>query len=92
MLLQHLADMSKTVFESEEHPIFLVAKLMTHATVSRAWLAESTLRRLLDFFQDSIGYFHPETIALLQTFATGLLNRERFAEAAIRFQQLTDAF
>ncbi|KAJ9604686.1 hypothetical protein H2200_010800 [Cladophialophora chaetospira] len=92
MLLQHLADMAKTVFESEEHPIYVVAMSMHNATVSRAWLAESTLRRLLDFFQDSIGYFHPETIALLQTFASGLLNRERYAEAAIRFQQLVDAF
>ena len=92
MLLQHLADMAKAVFESEEHPIYLVAKTIQNATASRAWLAESTLRRLLDFFQDSIGYFHPETIALLQTFASGLLNRERFAEAAVRFQQLVDAF
>ncbi|KIX09069.1 uncharacterized protein Z518_00147 [Rhinocladiella mackenziei CBS 650.93] len=92
MLLQHLADMAKAVFESEEHPIYLVANYMHHATVSRAWLAEASLRRLLDFFQDSIGYFHPETIALLQTFATGLMNRERFAEAAVRFQQLVDAF
>ncbi|EXJ69940.1 uncharacterized protein A1O5_07013 [Cladophialophora psammophila CBS 110553] len=92
MLLQHLADMVKTVFESEEHPIYMIAIHMHDATASRAWLAESTLRRLLDFFQDSIGYFHPETIALLQTFASGLLNRERFAEAAVRFQQLVDAF
>ncbi|ETI24252.1 hypothetical protein G647_03621 [Cladophialophora carrionii CBS 160.54] len=92
MLLQHLADMAKAVFESEEHPIYVVATTMHNATASRAWLAESTLRRLLDFFQDSIGYFHPETIALLQTFASGLLNRERFAEAAVRFQQLVDAF
>ncbi|KIW92641.1 uncharacterized protein Z519_06488 [Cladophialophora bantiana CBS 173.52] len=92
MLLQHLADMAKTVFESEEHPIYMIAIHMHDATASRAWLAESTLRRLLDFFQDSIGYFHPETIALLQTFASGLLNREHFAEAAVRFQQLVDAF
>ncbi|KAJ9503961.1 hypothetical protein LTR99_006116 [Exophiala xenobiotica] len=92
MLLKHLADMAKAVFESEEHPIFLIANYMSHATTSRAWLAESTLRRLLDFFQDSIGYFHPETIALLQTFATGLMNRQKYAEAAVRFQQLVDAF
>ncbi|KIX99505.1 uncharacterized protein Z520_05081 [Fonsecaea multimorphosa CBS 102226] len=92
MLLQHLADMAKTVFESEDHPIYVIAMHMHDATASRAWLAESTLRRLLDFFQDSIGYFHPETIALLQTFASGLLNREHFAEAAVRFQQLVDAF
>lgn len=94
MLLQHLADMAKAVFESEseEHPIYLVATIMHSATASRAWLAETTLRRLLDFFQDSIGYFHPETIALLQTFASSLLNRERYAEAAVRFQQLVDAF
>ncbi|OAP64646.1 hypothetical protein AYL99_00618 [Fonsecaea erecta] len=92
MLLRHLADMAKTVFESEEHPIYIIATHMHDATMSRAWLAESTLRRLLDFFQDSIGYFHPETIALLQTFASSLLNREHFAEAAVRFQQLVDAF
>jgi tetratricopeptide (TPR) repeat protein len=92
MLLQHLAEMAKTVFESEEHPIYLVATYMHHTTISRVWLAESALRKLLDFFQDSIGYFHPETIALLQTFATGLMNRERYAEAAVRFQQLVDAF
>jgi hypothetical protein len=78
-LLEHLAHMAKAVFESEEHPIYLVANYMSHSTISRAWLAESTLRRLLDFFQDSIGYFHPETIALLQTFAIGLMNRERYA-------------
>lgn len=92
MLLRHLADMAKTVFESEDHPILLVTNYMIHTTVSRAWLAESTLRKLLEFFQDSIGYFHPETIALLQTFATGLMNRKRYAEAAVRFQQLVDAF
>ena len=50
------------------------------------------MRKLLDFFQDSIGYFHSETIALLQTFATGLLNNESYAESAVRFQQLVDAF
>jgi tetratricopeptide (TPR) repeat protein len=92
MLLKHLADMAIAVYESEEHPIYIVAMQMHDAEASRAWLAESTLRRLLDFFQDSIGYFHPETIALLQTFASGLLNRERYAEAAVRFQQLVDAF
>ncbi|KAK5215693.1 hypothetical protein LTR72_011278 [Exophiala xenobiotica] len=92
MLLEHLADMAKAVFESEEHPIFLIANYMGHATTSRAWLAESALRRLLDFFQDSIGYFHPETIALLQKFAACLMNRQKYAEAAVRFQQLVDAF
>ncbi|KIW12880.1 hypothetical protein PV08_08067 [Exophiala spinifera] len=92
MLLQHLADLAKATPESEEHPIYLIANYMYHSTTSRAWLAEATLRRLLDFFQDSIGYFHPETIALLQTFATGLMNRKRYAEAAVRFQQLVDAF
>lgn len=92
MLLQHLGDLAKAVSESDQHPIYLVATYMSQATISRAWLAESTLRKLLDFFQDSIGYFHPETIALLQTFATCLLNRKWYAEAAIRFQQLVDAF
>jgi tetratricopeptide (TPR) repeat protein len=92
MILQHLADMAKTVYDSEDHPIYLIALWLKNAPMSRAWLAESTLRKLLDFFQDSIGYFHPETIALLQTFATALLNRMRYAEAAVRFQQLVDAF
>ncbi|KAK5215315.1 hypothetical protein LTR47_011211 [Exophiala xenobiotica] len=92
MLLEHLADIAKAVVESEEHPIFLIANYMSHATTSRSWLAQSTLRKLLGFFQDSIGYFHPETIALLQKFATGLMNRQRYAEAAVRFQQLVDAF
>ncbi|KAL2413190.1 hypothetical protein ABEF95_004114 [Exophiala dermatitidis] len=92
MLLQQLGDMAKTVFGSEDHPVTLIANYLQHARMSRVWLAESTLRRLLDFFQDSIGYFHPETIALLQTFATGLMNRNRFPEAAVRFQQLVDAF
>ncbi|KAK5549690.1 hypothetical protein LTR46_011909 [Exophiala xenobiotica] len=92
MLLEHLGNMVKAIFESEEHPIFLIANYMSQATTSRSWLAESTLRRLLDFFQDSIGYFHPETIALLRKFATGLMNRHRYAEAAVRFQQLVDAF
>ncbi|KAK5400946.1 hypothetical protein LTR06_011068 [Exophiala xenobiotica] len=92
MLLRHLADMAKAVFDSEDHPIVLIVSYMNHTTTSRAWLAESTLRRLLHLFQDSLGYFHPETIALLQTFATGLINRQRYAEAAARFQQLVDAF
>ncbi|KAK5188613.1 hypothetical protein LTR96_011297 [Exophiala xenobiotica] len=92
MLLEHLADMAKAVFESEEHPIFLIANYMSHAPTSRAWLAECALRRLLEYFQDSIGYFHPETIALLHKFATGLMNRRRYVEAAVRFQQLVDAF
>ena len=92
MILQHMADMAKTVYNSENHPVYLVALWLKNAPMSRAWLAESALRRQLDFFQDSIGYFHPETIALLQTFATALLNRQKYAEAAIRFQQLVDAF
>ena len=93
MLLQHLSEMSKAVFRSEEHPVFLVANYLRNMYgVSRPWLTESTLRRLLDFFQDRIGYFHPETIALLQILATGLIKRKRFAEAAIRFRQLVDVF
>lgn len=92
MILDHLAEMAKTVFKSVSHPIYLIAVWMKETKISRAWLAESILRKLLDFFQDSIGYFHPETIALLQTFATGLMNRERYSEAAIRFQQVVDAF
>jgi tetratricopeptide (TPR) repeat protein len=92
MILQHMADMAKTVYDSESQPIYLIALWLKNAPMSRAWLAESALRKLLDFFQDSIGYFHPETIALLQTFATALLNRQKYAEAAVRFQQLVDAF
>lgn len=92
MLLQHQGGLAKAVSESDRHPIYLVAPYMSQATISRAWLAESKLRRLLDFFQDSIRYFHPETVALLQTFATGLMNRKWYAEAAVRFRQLVDAF
>jgi hypothetical protein len=92
MILQHMADMAQAVYKSNTEPIFLIAFWLKNAPMSRAWLAESTLRKLLDFFQDSIGYFHQETIALLQTFATALLNRKKYAEAALRFQQLVDAF
>ena len=92
MILQHMADMARTVYGSEDQPIYLIALWLKQAPMSRAWLAEALLRKLLDFFQDSIGYFHPETIALLQTFATGLLNKQKYAEAAVRFQQLVDAF
>lgn len=91
MILQHVADMARTVYDSETQPIYLIALWLKNAAMSRAWLAESTLRKLLDFFQDSIGYFHPETIALLQTFATALLNRKKYAESAVRFQQSVDA-
>ena len=92
MILDHVADMARTVFGSDTQPIYLIATWLKNATISRSWLAESSLRRLLDYFQDCIGYFHPETIALLQTFATALLNRQRYGEAAVRFQQLVDAF
>ena len=92
MILQHMADMAITLYDSESQPIYLIALWLKNAPMSRSWLAESLLRKLLDFFQDSIGYFHPETIALLQTFATALLNKRKYAEAAVRFQQLVDAF
>jgi tetratricopeptide (TPR) repeat protein len=92
MILQHVADMARTVYGCESRPIYLVALYLKNATHGRAGLAEAAMRKLLDFFQDSIGYFHPETVALLQTFATALLNRKRYAEAAVRFQQLVDAF
>lgn len=92
MILQHVADMARTVYGCESRPIYLVALYLKNATSGRAGMAEAAMRKLLDFFQDSIGYFHPETIALLQTFATALLNRKRYAEAAVRFQQLVDAF
>jgi tetratricopeptide (TPR) repeat protein len=93
MILQHVADMALTVSGSETQPIYQVALYLKSAPTGHgATLAEGAMRKLLDFFQDSIGYFHAETIALLQTFATSLLNRKRYAEAAVRFQQLVDAF
>jgi tetratricopeptide (TPR) repeat protein len=92
MILKHVADMAKTIYNSESEPIYLISTWLQDAPMSKSWLAESTLRKLLDFFQDSIGYFHPETIALLQTFATALLNRQKYPESAVRFQQLVDAF
>lgn len=92
MILQHVADMARTVYGCESRPIYLIALYLKNATTGRASIAEAAMRKLLDFFQDSIGYFHHETIALLQTFATALLNRKRYAEAVVRFQQLVDAF
>jgi len=93
LLLQQLTQLSEVVFRNTSNPIYLIASWLLNAPpdVSRAWIALSTLRKLLDFFQDSLGYFHPETIALLQTFATGLLNKKLYLESAIRFQQLVDA-
>src|SRR2546423_98134 len=90
-LLQYLADVARTVY-SETHPVRLIATWMTEASNIRSVLAEFILRRILDFFQDSIGYFHQETMALLQTFAWALMNRERYAESALRFKQLSEAF
>lgn len=93
LLLQQLTQLSEVVFHNTSNPIYLIASWLINAPpdVSRAWIAISTMRKLLDFFQDSIGYFHGETIALLQTFATGLLNKKYYQEAAARFQQLADA-
>jgi tetratricopeptide (TPR) repeat protein len=90
-LLRFLSEMARTVF-SETHPVCLIASWMVEASDIRSALAEFTLRRLLDFFQDSIGYFHQETMALLQTFAWALMNREHYMEAAARFKQLANAF
>lgn len=94
LLLQHLTSCSQLVYRSTTNPIYLISSwlLGVPPDVSRSWIALSTLRKLLDFFQDSIGYFHQETIALLQTFATGLLNKKHHLESAVRFQQLVDAF
>ena len=92
MVLDHIAEMAQTIYNSDSQPLYLIALWLKNAPMSRAWVAESLLRKLLDFFQDSIGYFHLETIALLQTFATALLNKQKYAEAAVRFQQLVDAF
>lgn len=93
LLLQQLTQLSEVVFRNTSNHIYLIASWLLNAPpdVSRAWIALSTLRKLLDFFQDSIGYFHPETVALLQTFATGLLNKKHYLESAARFQQLVDA-
>jgi len=93
LLLQQLTQLNEVVLRNTSKPIYLIASWLLNAPpdVSRAWIALSTLRKLLDFFQDSIGYFHAETIALLQTFATGLLNKKHYLESAIRFQQLVDA-
>lgn len=91
-LLDYLANMALTVFKAENHPIRLIALWMKQADTIRSSLAEFTLRRVLGFFQDSIGYFHPETVALLQLFASGLMSRKKYLEAALRYQQLTDAF
>jgi len=93
LLLQQLTQLSEVVFQNKTHPIYLIASWLSNAPpdVSKAWIALSTLRKLLAFFQDSIGYFHAETIALLQTFATGLLNKKHYQESAVRFQQLVEA-
>jgi hypothetical protein len=90
-LLQYLADMARTVY-SDTHPVRLIAMWMLEASKIRAVLAEFILRKTLEFFQDSIGYFHQETMALLQTYAWALMNREKYAESAVRFKQLSEAF
>lgn len=91
-LLDFLANMALTVFESETHPIRLIAKWLKEANANRSSLADFILRGVLQFFQDSIGYFHPETMALLQLIASGLMNQKKYHEAMVRYQQLTDAF
>ena len=90
-LLQYLADMARTLY-SENHPVRLIAMWMMEASNVRSVLAEFILRRTLEFFQDSIGYFHQETMAILQTLAWALMNRERYAESAVRFRQLSEGF
>ena len=93
MILEQLTRFSEIVWRNKENPIYNIAQwlILAPPDVSKSWVALSTMRKLLDFFQDSIGYFHQETIALLQTFATGLLNKKLYRESAIRFQQLVDA-
>lgn len=93
LLLEQLTQFSELVFQNTTNPIYLISSWLLNAPpdVSRPWIALATMRKLLDFFQDSIGYFNTETIALLQTFATGLLNKKHYLEAAVRFQQLADA-
>ena len=90
-LLHYLSEMARTTC-SENHPLRWIATWMIEADSIRSVLASFMLRRILDLFQDSIGYFHQETIALLQTFAWSLVNREEYDEAAIRFEQLARAF
>lgn len=92
-LLQQVSDHAGRIF-GNNHPMYLITTWLRHpeGEISRSWIAESAMRKLLHFFQDSIGYFHPITIALLQTFATGLLNAQHYKEAAVRFHQLVDAF
>ena len=90
-LLQFLAEMARTVF-SPTHPVRIIASTMLQTTTGRSDLAEAALKRLVDFFQDSIGYLHQETIALLQVHASALMNREQYIDAAVRFRQLLEAF
>lgn len=93
MLLRQTAD-TASALSGPDHPIHLIASWLRHpeGEVSRPWIAESALRKILEFFQDSIGYFHPMTIALLQTFANGLMNAKQYRESAVRFRQLVEAF
>lgn len=93
LMLHQLTQLSEVVFKNKTNPIYLISSWLLNAPpdVSKSWIALSTMRKLLDFFQDSIGYFHGETVTLLQTFATGLLNKKLYREAAVRFQQLVDA-
>ena len=91
-ILRLIAETAREFYGSNTDPTFLVNMYLLECTnTSRASVAEAAMRKLLDFFQDSIGYFHSETIAILQIFATALLNRKRYAEGSVRFQQLVDA-
>ena len=83
--------MARTVF-SPTHPVRLIASTMLQTTTELSDLAEAALRRLREFFQDSIGCFHQETIALLQTHASALMNREQYVYASVRYRQLLEAF
>ena len=89
-LLKYVAEMTVAVF-SEHHPISKIANSFLDST-DRKNLAEVALRKMLEFFQDSLGYFHQETIAVLQTYASSLLNLEWYEQAIMRYQQLLSAF
>jgi tetratricopeptide (TPR) repeat protein len=91
-ILGYIAECARTFYNSEEKPVYHIATLFRNCDTGRADVAEAATRKLLDFFEDSIGYFHQETIAVVQIFGNGLINRSRWAEAAVRFLQLVDAF
>lgn len=94
LMLDRTAAAANATAESGEssRTVYQIAATLRGCRTSRASVAEAAMRKLLDFFQDSIGYFHQETITLLQIFGTALFNRKHYAEAIVRQQQLVDAY